>query len=381
MMNEALMNEKLSPRLPSRRSFIAASGGLLAAIAAPGEATALRAQSNDSGSKPTSPAPRRKIPIGVFDPVFGKLGIDEMLDKISGMGIEAIEIGTGGYPGTSHCPIQELLADPAKLRAWRKKFDDRNIMIATLSCHGNPVSPDAKLAARDNQSFRNSVLLAEKLGVKVIVGFSGCPGGSPTDTTPNWVTYRWPPEFAQAVDWQWSERVIPYWREAAKFAREHGIHRIGLEMHPNQVVYNPRTLIRLREAAGEEIGANCDLSHLFWQGCDPVAVIHFLGKQGTIYHAHMKDTVMFHDNVAKYGVLNFASEVKDLPEASETFRAVGYGHSATIWKDILQAYMDTGYEGILSIENEDPILTGEVGVERAAWVLKNVRNELLGITA
>jgi sugar phosphate isomerase/epimerase len=304
-----------------------------------------------------------------------------MLDKISGMGIEAIEIGTGGYPGTSHCPIQELLADPAKLRAWRKKFDDRNIMIATLSCHGNPVSPDAKLAARDNQSFRNSVLLAEKLGVKVIVGFSGCPGGSPTDTTPNWVTYRWPPEFAQAVDWQWSERVIPYWREAAKFAREHGIHRIGLEMHPNQVVYNPRTLIRLREAAGEEIGANCDLSHLFWQGCDPVAVIHFLGKQGTIYHAHMKDTVMFHDNVAKYGVLNFASEVKDLPEASETFRAVGYGHSATIWKDILQAYMDTGYEGILSIENEDPILTGEVGVERAAWVLKNVRNELLGITA
>ncbi len=376
------MNEKLSPGLPSRRSFIAATGGLLAAaIAVPREATALRAQSNDSTSKTSSPGPRRKIPIGVFDPVFGKLGIDEMLDKISGMGIEAIEIGTGGYPGTSHCPIQELLADPAKLRAWRKKFDDRNIMIATLSCHGNPVSPDAKLAARDNQSFRNTVLLAEKLGVKVIVGFSGCPGGSPTDTTPNWVTYRWPPEFAQAVDWQWSEKVIPYWREAAKFAREHGIHRIGLEMHPNQVVYNPRTLIRLRESAGEEIGANCDLSHLFWQGCDPVAVIHFLGKQGAIYHAHMKDTVMFHDNVARYGVLNFASEVKDLPEASETFRAVGYGHSATIWKDILQAYMDTGYEGILSIENEDPILTGEVGVERAAWVLKNVRNELLGITA
>jgi len=48
------------------------------------------------------------------------------------------------------------------------------------------------------------------------------------------------------------------------------------------------------------------------------------------------------------------------------------------WKAILQAYMDVEYEGILSIENEDPILTGEVGVERAAYVLKNVRNELLG---
>jgi sugar phosphate isomerase/epimerase len=109
-----------------------------------------------------------------------------------------------------------------------------------------------------------------------------------------------------------------------------------------------------------------------------VEVIHFLGKQGAIYHAHMKDTVMFPGNVAKYGVLNFASVVEDLPDASETFRAVGYGHGAALWKSIVQAYMDIGYEGILSIENEDPILTGAVGVERAVYVLKNVRSELLG---
>jgi hypothetical protein len=32
----------------------------------------------------------------------------------------------------------------------------------------------------------------------------------------------------------------------------------------------------------------------------------------------------------------------------------------------------------LSIENEDLVLSGEVGVERAAYILKNVRNELLG---
>jgi hypothetical protein len=153
--------------------------------------------------------------------------------------------------------------------------------------------------------------------------------------------------------------------------------RKALEMHPNFVVYNPRTLLRLREAVGEEIGANNDLSHLFWQGCDPVEVIHLLGKQSAIFHAHMKDTVLYQDNVAKYGVLNFAFDTPDLVNASETFRAVGYGHSANLWKSILQAYMDIGYEGILSIENEDPILSGEVGVERAAYVLKNVRKEIL----
>lgn len=340
----------------------------------------MHGNASDSPSKQHSDTPahkKSKIPIGVFDPVYDNLSIDEMLDKVSALGLEAMEIGTGGYPGTKHCPVQELLDDPAKAKAWQKKFEDRGIHVATLSCHGNPVHPDAAHAQRDAESMRRTILLAERLGVKVIVGFSGCPGGSPTDTTPAWITYRWPPEHAQALDWQWKEKLIPYWRETAKFAREHGIHRIALEMHPNFAVYNPRTLMKLREAVGEEIGANNDLSHLFWQGCDPVEVIHFLGKQNAIFHAHMKDTVLFPENVAKYGVLNFAFDTADLVNASETFRAVGYGHSASLWKSVLQAYMDIGYEGILSIENEDPILPGEVGVERAAYVLKNVRKEIL----
>lgn len=86
---------------------------------------------------------------------------------------------------------------------------------------------------------------------------------------------------------------------------------------------------------------------------------------------------MYPENVARYGVLNFAFEKNELEDASETFRAVGYGHSASLWKAVVAAYMEVGYEGILSIENEDPILPGPVGVERAAYVLKNVRNELL----
>ena len=368
-----------------RRRFLAATGGGLLAAAVPTGVVARETIAGAAGSTAGatarqsggSPSTKRKIPIGVFDPVYDNLSLDEMLDKVSALGLEAMEIGTGGYPGTKHCPVQELLDDPAKAKAWQKKFEDKGIRVATLSCHGNPIHPDTAHATRDAESMRRTIQLAERLGVKVIVGFSGCAGGTPTDAQPNWITYRWPPEYAQMLDWQWKEKLIPFWKEMAKFAREHGVHRIALEMHPNFMVYNPRTLMRLREAVGEEIGANNDLSHLFWQGCDPVEVIHFLGKQNAIFHAHMKDTVLFPENVAKYGVLNFAFETSDLANASETFRAVGYGHSASLWKAILQAYMDIGYEGILSIENEDPILSGEVGVERAAYVLKNVRREIL----
>ena len=362
----------------SRRDFLTTTGSMIAAALSLSTTTyAADRVGKDASLGKVASDKRRQIAIGVFDPVYEKLSLDEMIAKISALGLEAVEIGTGGYPGAHHCPVQDLLNDAGKLREWKAKFEDHGIQVAALSCHGNPLHPNGAIAKRDADTFRQTVLLAERLAVQVIVGFSGCPGGSPSDTTPAWITYRWPEEHARALDWQWNEKVIPYWKQAAQFAREHGIRKLAFEMHPNFVVYNPRTLLKLRGAVGEEIGANCDLSHLFWQGCDPIEVIRMLGKEGAIYHAHMKDTVFYRDNVDRYGVLNFAFDTNDLPNASETFRAVGYGHAAATWKQIVATYMEVGYQGILSIENEDPILPGEVGVERAAYVLKNVREELL----
>ncbi len=310
--------------------------------------------------------------------MYADLPLDEMLEKVRALGLEAMEIATGGYPGNPHCPVEELLGDTGKLKAWKKKFDAHGLRVATLSCHGNPLHPDPAIANRDAETFRRTVFLAERLGVEVIVGFSGCPGASARDKSPSWITYRWPPEYAAALDWQWNERVIPYWKKAAAFARQHGIHKIALEMHPNFAVYNLRTLLKLREAVGEEIGANSDPSHLFWQQCDPVQVVRRLAKEGVLFHAHMKDTALEKENVERYGVLNFGFVAGELAEASAYFRAVGYGHGAETWKAILRAHMEAGYPGIVSIENEDAQLEGAMGVERAAFVLKNVRDELLG---
>ena len=366
----------------SRRRFLATTGSLIATAPAVGRGVVAAGETPAARPAiPVPPKPSRQIPIGVFDPVYDHLSLDEMLDKFSAVGIEAVEVWTGGYPSTRHCPVAEILADPIKAKAWKKKFEDHKILVATLSCHGNPVHPDPKIAARDDEYFRNTVLLAERLEVPVIVGFSGCPAGSPVDKMPNWATYRWPPEHDQVLKYQWNEKVIPYWKQAVRFAREHGIRKIALEMHPNFVVFNPKTLMKLRDAVGEEIGANCDLSHLFWQGCDPVEVIHYLGKQGALYHAHMKDTVIVKDVTARFGVLNFPEDPAKATEGSVYFRAVGYGHGAHLWKEVVKAYMDVDFQGIMSIENEDPILSGEIGVERGLYVLKNVRAELLAEAA
>ncbi len=160
------MGEKCSPDSPSRRDFLGAGTGMLAVAVAGQHFASASVVPASSSAEPAPQNPPRKIPIGVFDPVFENLPLDAMIEKISAMGIEAVEIGTGGYPGSPHCPVQELLDDSGKLRAWKKKFEDRNIQVATLSCHGNPLHPDAKLAERDAEVFRRTVLLAEKLDVK-----------------------------------------------------------------------------------------------------------------------------------------------------------------------------------------------------------------------
>lgn len=371
------MSKKTRVPGSNRRAFLARTAGLLAAAPAASAVVAVEPPPALAAPAP-KPAPLKSIPIGVFTSGFEEESLDVLLDKLVAVGLEAVEVGAGNLTAAPLCPTEELLADPAKARAWKKKFDDRNIRIGALSCHGNALNPNPEVGPKHAEGFRRTVMLAERLEVPVVVDFSGCPGDSPTGLNPNWVTYLWPPEYKQVRAWQWKERVIPYWKEAAKFAQQHHV-KVALEMFPGCVVYNPLTLLQLRREAGEAIGANCDLSHLFWQGVDPLAVIRLLASEGALYHTHMKDTVLYRENTGKYGVLNWS--LSDSPEdranASLSFRAVGYGRSGDVWKDIVRTYMEVGFQGILSIENEDPFLPGEAGARASAEVLKTVRRELL----
>src|SRR5438874_13734609 len=63
----------------------------------------------------------RKIPIGVFDPVYEHLALDAMLDKVTALGLEAMEIGTGGYPNNIHCPLDDLIADQIGRASCRER--------------------------------------------------------------------------------------------------------------------------------------------------------------------------------------------------------------------------------------------------------------------
>jgi len=211
----------------------------------------------------------------------------------------------------------------------------------------------------------------KELGVPVVNTFSGCPGGSPEDKTPNWVTCPWPDDFSRILEYQWNEVLIPYWKEKAAFAAAHGVHKIALELHPGFCVYNTRTLLKLREAVGPEIGANFDPSHLIWQGMDPCVSIRELGKAGALFHFHAKDTKVDKLNTAMNGVLDTTHYGREL-ERSWIFRSVGYGHGEDYWKAIISELRLAGYDYAISIEHEDSLMSGREGLLKAIQCLKNV---------
>ena len=307
--------------------------------------------------------------LSVLANLYGDKSLEEALRILTDKGIHTVEIGAGGYPGKAHCNPAELLADDAKYREFVNTFEKYDVEICALACHGNPVHPDKATAKAYHDDFVNAILLAERLGVDTIIGFSGCPGDSENSKYPNWVTCPWPDDYLKILDWQWNEVLIPYWKDMAAFALAHKVTHIAFEMHPGFCVYNPETLKRLRVAVGDVIGANLDPSHLIWQGMDPVAAIRELA--GMIYHVHAKDTKIDTYNTAKNGVLD-TKHYSDEIHRAWVFRTVGYGNGETYWRDLISNLRLCGYDKVLSIEHEDSVMTIDEGLSKAIAFLRGV---------
>ena len=305
--------------------------------------------------------------LGVLTVLLGDLSLDETLRYLKSLGVQQVEIGCGGTPGTAHADAVQFMEHPELIDQFMETINKYGLDIAALACHGNPVHPNKEIANAYHEQFEAAICLAEKIGVKTIVGFSGCPGDCENSQYPNWSIASWPPDFQKIRDWQWNEKLIPYWKKEANLAQDHGVNQMAIELHPGFCVYNPSTLLRLREAVGPVIGANLDPSHLFWQGIDIIAAIRAL--KGAIYHFHAKDTAIDPYNTAVNGVLDTPSFDR-IDERPWVFRTVGYGHGEDTWRAIFSELRKAGYDGVISIEHEDGLMSTREGLEKAIEVLK-----------
>ncbi len=307
--------------------------------------------------------------LGILTNVVCNLSLEEALEYLKNLGIEMVEIGCGGTPGIHHCDPEKLLTDDEAFERFKHTVRQSGLGISAFSCHGNPLHPVKEIGERYDRIMRSAVLMAERMGVDTICCFSGCPGSSENERYPQWCTTVWPFDPVAANHWQWKEVIIPYWKEFAAFAREHHVHHIAIEMHPGFCVYNPMTLKRLREACGEEIGANFDPSHLIWQGIDIPTAVRSL--EGCIYHFHAKDTYVDALEMGKNGFFDPMGTYEDKYRPF-SFRIPGNGTGQDYWRKIMTALSQAGYDGTISIEHEDNTMGQEEGIRKSIEFLKTI---------
>jgi sugar phosphate isomerase/epimerase len=306
--------------------------------------------------------------LGVVTAVFLDRSLDEALGRFQQLGLDAVEIPVGGFFPKGHCDAEALLAGPAALAKFKDAVARRGLAVSALAVHGNPLHPKPEAARAHDRDYRQACQLAEKLGVNRVTLLAGLPAASPAGDVPHWLTWFFPPDLSDAYRWQWEERVIPYWRESARFAQNHGV-RLCFEMVPGDSVFNPATLLRLREVVGPVVGCNFDPSHLFYQGIDPIEAVHALGE--AIYHVHAKDARLDARKVRVQGVLD-PKPFTDEQGKSWVYRTVGYGHDRQYWADFVSALRQVGYDDVVSIEHEDSLMSAEEGLAKAVHLLQDV---------
>ncbi|MBN9273974.1 MAG: sugar phosphate isomerase/epimerase, partial [Mesorhizobium sp.] len=287
--------------------------------------------------------------------------------------LEALEFACGNWSSAPHIDLAAMLDSAATRAEFVARIRDHGLTIAALNCSGNPLHPGPQ-GKQHRQVTEDTIRLASLLGIDRVVMMSGLPGG-PGDANPNWIITDWPPECADIQRYQWDDCIIPYWRDLVRFANNLGIGKLCLELHGHQAVYNVQTLLRLRDAVGETVGANYDPSHPLWMGADPIAAVRKLGS--AIYYVHAKDARIEPIPTAIDGVLD-ARPPNHYADRAWNYITLGYGHGETWWRQFCTALKQVGYDDVLSIEHEDMMLSPMEGMRKSVALLRNVAINLAG---
>jgi len=305
--------------------------------------------------------------IGMITDSLPGTDFDTMLAVAARLEMDMLEFGCGNWSSAPHIKLDHMLDSAPARREFRARLADHGIEISALNCSGNPLHP-GEAGRRHDEVTRKTIRLAGLMDVDRVVMMSGCPG-APGDSHANWITTEWPLEVRDILRWQWDEVLFPYWKDLVAYTKQQGVDRLCLELHGYQNVYNVATLQRLRNVVGDTVGANLDPSHLMWMGADPIAAAHAL--DGAVYYVHAKDTRIDPVIAGVNGVID-TTPGSEFGSRAWNYITLGYGHDEAWWRAFVAALAAVGYDGVLSIEHEDPAMSAVEGVEKSVALLKDV---------
>ena len=321
--------------------------------------------------------------IGVYNAILHDRSLPEALKVIKDLGLDGLELNTGGFlPAVHVANLEEILISDMARDDFLGIFESEGLEILGLNCNGNPLHSKPDIRAKHSGDVIRSVKLANRLGQNRVVTMSGLPGSEKGARYPNWVVNAWNSAHLEVIDYQFGV-AAEFWREVDGLARDLDVV-VALELHPQNVVFNPASMRELVSRINStNIGVELDASHLFWQQMDPIAVVENLGS--LVAHAAAKD-VRLNPHVAIEGVLdnsfrrlsedelrtNLGGDewANEWPSPSAwDFVALGKGHDSDYWAGFLAALNRVDPNMIINIEHEDLSMGRVEGLEFASKVL------------
>jgi sugar phosphate isomerase/epimerase len=212
-----------------------------------------------------------------------------------------------------------------EVKATLRRFD---MHVSALQVGNNPIAADPAERTREIDYFVKSIHLAGKLGVPYI--------GTQSGRDPS-------KEFQQQVD-----DIVRVYSEKYFPACEQNHVRILWEPYPEapNLATSPVGFEALFKGFGDSpyVGLQYDPSHLVRQFMDPIQTARDFVSH--IYDVHLKDTEIFWP-VLRAGGINPVNKARWW-----TYRIPGMG--SINWRDFFSVLQEAGYDGAMSVEQEDP---------------------------
>ena len=237
-------------------------------------------------------------------------------------------------------------------------FAEHDLTLSSIAYYDNNLHPDADERATVNAHVLRCIDAAADLGCPTVGTFVGRhPGRSVSENLAEAARV-----FAPLVD-RAGERGVKLIIENCVME---GWHPDG---YPGNLAYSPE-LWEWMFSLG--LYLNYDPSHLVWIGVDPVAAVRpYLDR---IPHAQAKDIELFPGRRDRYGFFGKAVERDDPWDVGWwRYRVPGLGQ--VDWPKLIDALYEGGFDGVLSVEHEDPVWGGteakvEAGLEVAHRTLR-----------
>jgi sugar phosphate isomerase/epimerase len=249
----------------------------------------------------------------------------------------------------SHIDVESFgAADADRVRSL---LDRSGLTMSAIAYYENNLHEDLAVREATHEHLRRCIDAAQLLGVGVVGTFVG------RDVS-----------LTVAENLRLAEKVLPALVDYAA-ARDvrlviencpmEGWHPDG---YPANLAYSPE-LWRWMTDLG--LWLNYDPSHLVWLGIDPVAALEAFADR--VLHVQAKDVEIHPDRRNHYGV--FGRVIDKEPWVSGWWRYRIPGLGEVDWRRVVDTLFQAGYDGVVSVEHEDPVWSGSPGRVRDGLVL------------